>query len=514
MKHTSRQPTRSESVAVDERPSSDRKAGARHTVRSPRARSQPRWWRQRRVSRDWRRKLAPDPRFRAPKGRFSFWTRARRLLWAWWPWALVSGWGIATERWGWGVTGGVVAFLNYVLTPVAIPPRYGLDHEFPVESEEFLSTIAGATGVPFVGGNRIDLLNNGDAFYPAMLSDIRGARASITVEAYIYWAGKVGMQFARALAASTARGVRVKLLLDAVGSAAIGREILEVLESGGCQLAWYNPIRWSTIGRFNHRTHRKSLIVDGRVAFTGGAGIADHWTGNAEDPEHWRDMQIRLEGPAVTPLQTGFAENWAQTTGELLSGDLYYPPAEPRGTLAVQTIMSSPETGASSVLTLHYLSIVSARRSIYIANPYFVPDPVAIDTLIEAKQRGVDVRIMVSGIRNDAWLARQNSVRLFGRLLEAGIEILEYNRTMLHHKIMIVDDVWATIGTTNFDNRSFAHNEENNVCFFDRALAFQLHQTFVADLDACDRVQLDEWRRRGVRAKFQELCAGFLEDQV
>ena len=413
------------------------------------------------------------------------------------------------------MTAGVVAFLNYLLTPVANPPRYGLDHEFPVESAEFLSTIAGATGVPFVGGNRIDLLNNGDAFYPAMLTDIEEARASITAEAYIFWAGAVGMQFARALVAAAARGVKVKLLLDAVGSATIGREILAVLESGGCQLAWYNPIRLATIGRFNHRTHRKSLMIDGRVAFTGGAGIADQWTGNAEDPDHWRDMQIRLEGPAVTPLQTGFAENWAQTTGELISGALYYPTSdEHRGTLDVHTIMSSPETGASSVRTLHYKSIVCARRSIYIANPYFVPDPIAIDTLIEAVQRGVEVRIMVSGIRNDAWLARQNSVRLFGRLLEAGVEIFEYNRTMLHHKIMMVDDTWATIGTTNFDNRSFAHNEESNVFFFDRALASQLRQPFVADLDAYERVQLSEWRRRGVGAKCQEFVAGFLEDQV
>ena len=208
-----------------------------------------------------------------------------------------------------------------------------------------------------------------------MLEAIERAELSITIEAYIYWAGEIGLVFAQALAAKAKSGVKVKILLDAVGSASIGDEILKTLESGPCQVAWYNPIRSYTFGRFNHRTHRKSLIIDGRIAFTGGAGIADHWRGNAEDPAHWRDMQVRLEGPAVTPLQTGFAENWLQTTGELISGPLYYPPhAEPAGPYAAQTIMSSPEIGASTVRTMYYLSIICARKSLYIANPYFVPD--------------------------------------------------------------------------------------------------------------------------------------------
>jgi cardiolipin synthase len=256
------------------------------------------------------------------------------------------------------------------------------------------------------------------------------------------------------------------------------------------------------------------LIIDGEIAFTGGAGIADHWRGNARGPDEWRDMQIRLEGPGVVPLQTGFTHNWQQTTGELLSGDAYYPLVDHRGPLAVQTLLSSPETGASNVRTMYYLSTVCARESIYIANPYFVPDPVAIETLIEAKQRGVDVRIMVSGIRNDNWLARHNSVRLFGRLLAAGIEIQEFNRTMLHHKTMVVDGRWVTVGTANFDNRSFAHNEESNVCFFDRALAEQLHASFRDDLKGCQRMTIERWRRRGGWARTQEIVAAFLQEQA
>jgi cardiolipin synthase len=214
------------------------------------------------------------------------------------------------------------------------------------------------------------------------------------------------------------------------------------------------------------------------------------------------------------PLQTGFAHNWQQTTGELISGDAFYPMIDSRGALAVQTLLSSPETGASNVRTMYYLSIVCARESIFIANPYFVPDPVAIETLIEARQRGVDVRIMVSGIRNDNWLARHNSVRLFGRLLAAGIEIQEFNRTMLHQKTMVVDARWVTVGTANFDNRSFAHNEESNMGVFDRALAEQLHATFIEDLNGCERVTLERWRRRGAWPRAQEFLAAFLQEQA
>jgi cardiolipin synthase len=441
------------------------------------------------------------------------WKRGRRLLLSWWVWAGLGVGATALDAWWWAVLSGGFAFICFLITPAERPPRYGLDHEFAVGDPDFLPTMTGATGVALWGGNRIEVLNNGRAFYPAMLDAIRQAETSITVEAYIYWAGAVGRQFAEAIAERSAAGVQVKILLDSVGSATIGEEILQILEKGRCQLAWYNPIRWYSIERFNHRTHRKSLIIDGRLAFTGGAGIADHWEGNAEDPAHWRDIQIRMQGPCVVPLQTGFAHNWTQTTGELIAGDAFYPPVPPAGDLHAMTIMSSPEVGSSTVRTMYYLSIVCARHSIYIANPYFVPDEVGIDTLIEAHKRGVDVRIMVAGIHNDNWVARRNSVRLYGPLLRAGIPILEYNRTMMHQKTMVVDGVWATIGTTNFDNRSFSHNDENNVCVYDPAWAQALQQVFLDDVPACDRVTLDAWRRRGLAERLGEFAASFLEEQ-
>ncbi len=485
-------------------------------ARVPRPRSQPLGFRRPSLERRRRRRarITIDPLRRSPKGLAPFWTRARRLLWSWWPWLLACLYALESREWWWAFGAGLMATISYLIAPIESPPRYGLDHEFGVDSPEFLTTIAGATGVPLTRGNRIDLLNNGDEFYPVMLQEIAGAQMSITIEAYIYWEGKIGRTFAQALAERAGAGVRVKILLDAIGSSSIGQDILDILESAGCQIAWYNPIKWYSIGRFNNRTHRKSLVIDGRVGFTGGAGIADQWVGHAQDKDHWRDMQIRVEGPAVTPLQTGFAQNWLERTRELVSGPTYYPALEPAGPHRAMTLMSSPVTGASTVRIMYYLSIICARRTIWLANPYFVPDPPAIDTLIEAKQRGVDVKVMVSGMNNDSWLSRQNSIRLYGRLLQAGIEIYEYQHTMLHHKTMVVDGVWATVGTTNFDSRSFTHNEESHVCVYDESLVERMEAAFEDDLRHCVRVDLEAWRHRGIWARGQEFVAAFLQEQV
>jgi cardiolipin synthase len=347
-----------------------------------------------------------------------------------------------------------------------------------------------------------------------MLEDIQRADRTITMEAYIYWAGEIGRKFAEALAAKAREGVTVKLLLDSVGSATISDEILDILTKGGCQIAWYHPVFWYTVNRINNRTHRKSVIVDGMVGYTGGAGIADHWLGNAEGPEHWRDVQVRIEGPAVMPLQSAFAQNWLETTNELITGPDFFPAPEEPGTLPVQSILSSPESGASSVRILYYLSIVCARKTIYIANPYFIPDEAAVETLIDAKRRGVDVKILVSGKYNDNTLAYYNSSAIYGELLEAGIEIYSYNRTMLHHKVMVVDGLWSTVGTTNFDNRSFALNDENNVCVYDRAFAAELERDFMNDLTASDQITLEAWNHRGLWPRSVEIVASLLKDQV
>jgi cardiolipin synthase len=441
-------------------------------------------------------------------------TRLRRLFWTWWLWAVACGWFLATDTWWLALGAGLMALVSFQLTPHGPLPQFGLEHTFDVRSPEFLHSMAGATGTPFVRGNAVDVLHNGDAFYPAMLQAIRDARVSITIEAYIYWDGEVGREFAGALAERARAGVGVHLLLDAIGSAAIGTVILSTLQDGGCRVEWYNPIHWYTLGRFNNRTHRKTLVVDGLVAFTGGAGIADHWRGDARGPREWRDDQVRVRGPAVRALQTGFAHNWRKTTGEVLSGAAFYPELPKVGTLSAQTLLGSRETGGASVQTLYYLSIVSAHQSIYIANPYFVPDPVSLDTLIDARTRGVDVRIMVAGVHNDNWLARRNTVRLFGRLLAAGVVILDYDKTMLHHKVMVVDGCWVTIGTTNFDQRSFTLNEESNLSVRDDELAAHFLEAFRHDELGCRVVTADAWKARGLWARGQEALASLFEEQV
>jgi cardiolipin synthase len=454
-----------------------------------------------------------QPSFRR-KGRPGLWEHGRRLLWAWWLWALVAIVTASSDNWKAAIATGIVAVLTYAVTPQEQSPKYGLDSRFPIPSEEFLDSVVGTTGVPFIPSNKVTFLNNGDEFYPAMLEAIEQAKESVTIEAYIYWAGDVGMQFASALAARAKAGAKVKILLDAVGSSTIGKEILKTLEEGGCQVAWYNPVRWGTVGRFNNRTHRKSLIIDGRIAFTGGAGIADHWLGHAQDPKHWRDMMVRIEGPGGIPLQTGFSQNWLDTTGELISGPAFFPALEPRGGISVQTVLSSPEGGSSAVRIMYYLSIVCAQERLYIANAYFIPDKTAVDILIDAKNRGVDVKVMAPGDHNDMWIARHGSIQLYGELLEAGIEIYEYERSMLHQKTMVVDSMWVTVGTTNFDNRSFALNEESNICIYDRAMAEEMERTFMDDLKACRKIELDAWRRRSFKTRVQGALALFLKEQI
>lgn len=443
-----------------------------------------------------------------------FFARLRWHIWRAWLWVLLRSAEASWKRWL--LIGAVLLLIvvAYLFNPIEDSPEYGLNHDFAIESAEFLPSISGATDTPFQPGNKIEIFNNGGEFYPPMLEAINQARASVTIEAYIYWGGDIGRKFAEALAARQRAGVPVRILLDAVGSSTISDEVLKTFKDAGCDVRWYHPLHWYSLNRINNRTHRKSLIVDGSVGFTGGAGIADHWLGRAENPDHWRDIQIRLEGPAVATLQSAFSRNWLETTGELISGNTFFPALNSSGTLSVQSILSSPDTGSSTVRIMYYLSIVCARKSIFIANPYFIPDKQAIKILTDAKRRGVDVKIMVSGLHNDAALARYNTTRLYGPLLEAGVEIYEYNQTMLHHKYMVCDGVWSTVGTTNFDSRSFALNDENNVCVYEKDFAAKWEEIFRGDLPACQLVTLEGWRNRGVKTRLGEWLFFLLRSQV
>ncbi|NOT46109.1 MAG: cardiolipin synthase B [Acidobacteria bacterium] len=467
------------------------------------------------MPRRWRYRLAPEGERERHRSRSrDAWLAFRRTLWSpgLWTWALILA--LVFQWWGAAIGAGFVTVLTRLARSPERPPAEGLDPHHAVCTRMFVHNLAGATGAPLLPGNTVELLNNGDAFYPRMLADIAAATSSISFEGYIYWAGSIGTRFATALAERSREGVTVKVLLDAVGSAMVGDEILSILESGGVQVAWYNPIRWYTLERTNHRTHRKSLILDGRIAYTGGAGIADQWLGNAEDTDHWRDLHVRVDGPAAGPLQTGFATSWLMTTGELVNGPLFFPPPKAPGDVDVQTLLGSPGSGASTLRMLYYLSLASAWRDVLIANPYFVPDPIARDLLVGARRRGARVTVLVSGDTNDSWLARHNSVRLYGPLLAEGIRIFEYQPTMLHYKAMVVDGCWATVGTCNFDNRSFALNEESNVSWHDTALVRALEATIREDLARAREITLDAWQHRGWPARAQELVASILQDQV
>jgi len=463
-------------------------------------------------------RLAP-PRLHPKRfGTVGFPDRLRHILRAWWAWLALALALRFIGQWPWAIAAGLLAFFQYHTSAQTHPAVYPLEADLDVDSAEFQNTIEGVTGMRFVAGNHVAIFNNGDEFYPAMLDAIDSAERSITMENYIYWDGEVGRRFAEAFAEKARQGVEVKLLLDAIGSATLGKEIFHILAAGGCQLAWFRPIHWYTLHRSNRRDHRKSIIMDGRIAFTGGAGLADHWLGSAADAREWRDVQVSITGPAALAQQSGFALNWLETTGEILSGHRFFPEPRPElgkdGGVKVQTILSSPALGAGAVGTMYLAALQCAKRELLIANPYFIPDARVIDMLAAARRRGVAVKLMVAGEHIDAWWARHNSVRLYGRLLEAGVEIYEFQPTMLHQKTMLVDGVWATIGTANFDNRSFALNEETNLCFHDRIVARELRAIFAADLERCDRVDFDQWRRRGLWQHIMEQCASLLEDQL
>jgi cardiolipin synthase len=473
-------------------------------------------WLKRRVPKEQLYRLAPLPKA-TRLGNVSTWDRVRTVISAWWAWFLLAfsfeALGTQLSRLV-GLLAGAISFALYHTVPGSHPAVYPLEASFTTDSAEFRTTMAGVTGAPVIGGNRVHILNNGDEFYPMMLDAIESSRLSITMEQYIFWKGELGGRFAEALAERACHGIQVKLLLDAIGSATLGSDIFETLERGGCQLAWFRPIHLYTLHRANHRDHRKSLIVDGCVAFTGGAGIGDHWLGSASNTNEWRDIQIRVEGPAVEALQAGFAQNWLVTTGEIINGHQFFPEPHASGNVPVQTILSSPSLGAGAAGTMYLIALQCAKRYLYIANPYFIPDSRVIAMFAAACQRGVKVKLMLAGRHNDTWWARQNSVRLYGELLRAGVEIYEFMPTMLHQKTMVVDGVWATIGTTNFDNRSFALNEETNVCFHDPALVEQLRAIFVNDLKKCQSIDIETWKKRGQWHKSKEILASLVQNQM
>ena len=395
-----------------------------------------------------------------------------------------------------------------------LPMRYHMKHQFAVRDVAFLQTMNALTGASLLTGNRVEILRNGVQIFPSMLAAIRNAKRTINLEFYIYWDGQIGRQFAEALAERARGGVAVKVILDAVGSAPMSQNLIDFLQRNGVDLEWYHPLRWYTLSRVNHRTHRKLLVVDGEIGFSGGVGIADDWLGDADTKDHWRETVARVEGPAVSQMQFAFMDNWVKSRGELLTGLDYFPQIGPRGNHLTQVIKSSPSEGSSTVKLLYVVSIVSAQQSIYISNAYFVPDRDTIRALEGAVRRGVDVRVIVPGELTDVPIVRQASRWHYDLLLRRGIRIFEYQPTMMHAKTMVVDGIWSTIGSSNFDDRSFRLNDEVNVNVYDEGIAAQMEKMFHDDLARSEEVTLRKWFRRSWWDRVKEKIAERLKPQL
>jgi cardiolipin synthase len=364
-----------------------------------------------------------------------------------------------------------------------------------------------------VGGNRAEILNNGDEIFPAMTGAIRDARRTVDLESYIFKNDKAGGIVAEALIAAARRGVEVRVLVDATGSSH-SWAVLNRLKEAGAQVYVFHPIRLWSLYKIGRRTHRKMLIVDGAVSFTGGFCIADNWLGDARNPKEWRDMMVRATGPVSAQMQAIFGEDWTYTTGEILAGDKFYPRIAAAGEVQAQAIKVSRGDSSSLAEMLYFVAIQSARKSIYIQNAYFVPDAQIREALIQAARRGVDVRIMIPGRHIDMPLLRMASRRHYGELLQGGVRILEYNRTMLHSKDAVIDGIFSTIGSINFDARSLLENNEESLAFYDRDFAARLEATFAADEKGCREVTYAQWKRRGAEQRLAELVSGLSTDGI
>jgi cardiolipin synthase len=389
-----------------------------------------------------------------------------------------------------------------------------LTHQYSVSDSQFLRSMGVLLGPPLVQGNRITTLVNGDEIFPAMLEAIRSAKRTIDFESYIYWSGDIGRQFADALAERARAGVKVHVLLDWFGSHKMDQDYINRMGRAGVEVVRYHQPQWYHVRHVNNRTHRKLLVVDGAVGFTGGVGIADQWTGHAQDADHWRDTHYRIEGPVVAQLQAAFADNWTKMTGEVLHGDAYFPEVKPGGASPAQMFKSSIEGGAESMQLMYMLSLVAAKETIDLSMAYFIPDPLAMDHIVAAIKRGVRVRILLPGSHTDSRLVRAASRSYWGRILEAGGEIYEYQPTMFHCKVLVVDGLWVSAGSTNFDTRSFRLNDEANLNVYDREVARRQVEQFDKDVQSARRITLEEWRGRPLLEKAWDHTVAFFGPQL
>ena len=393
-----------------------------------------------------------------------------------------------------------------------------IQHQLPrlYESNdaEFRRSLSSLLGPQVVGGNHVETLVNGDRIFPAMLAAIRSARSTITFETYIYWSGDIGRQFVDALTERARAGVKIHVLLDWVGSIKMEPQLLEEMKRAGVEVERFHEPHWSNWDQMNNRTHRKLLVVDGTVGFTGGVGIADHWKGDARNPDEWRDTHYRVVGPVVAQMQSVFLDNWMRANGRVLHGEAYFPALKPAGSYDAQMFSSSPTGGSESMQLMYLLAITAARKTIALSNSYFVPDDMTIQTLLDAARRGVMIRVIVPSGHIDSETVRKASRGSWGPMLEAGIQIAEYSPTMFHVKGLVVDGAFASVGSTNFDNRSFRLNDEANLNVLSPEFGQTQLAVFERDWARSRRITLAQWRDRPLFERFWERLASLLHAQL
>jgi len=405
----------------------------------------------------------------------------------------------------------LVAYFWYTSSHILREPirvKYG-----PADPE-FSAALGPLLGAEFVGGNSVETLLNGDEFFPVMLDDIRHAKKTITLETYIWSPGMVSDQFIAALTERARHGVKVHVMLDGMGTLKFTHDDRERLTSAGVQVLTYGRQHWYEIKpNINQRTHRKLLIIDGRIGFTGGMCIDDKWQGHAESPKVWRETEVRVTGPVVREMQAVFEANWLQTTSGLVLGAGYFPELERTGTTIAECFESGPGEHAESARLSYLMAIAAARKTIDITHAYFVPDDLAIETLLEARKRGVRIRVIVPAI-NDSRFGRAASRSRWGRLLAAGVEFYRYTPAMLHAKTMIVDDLFVSVGSVNFDNRSFSINDEDALNVLDGSVARDFQRAFADDLKHCTPLTLREFENRPFYIKLADWFCGLFRSQL
>lgn len=378
----------------------------------------------------------------------------------------------------------------------------------------FLDAAAANLDTPVLDGNRVELLVNGVEIFPEMLEAIEGAERSVNFLTYIYWTGEIARRMADALSDAAERGVDVRVLLDAYGASRMDDALVERMERAGVDVAWFHPIRWYHLRAMNNRTHRKILLVDGTIGFTGGVGIAEEWEGDADGPGEWRDDHFRIEGPVVAHLQGAFAENWRDATGEVLVGEALFPDLADRGAARAMPLSTSPRGDTSPIAFLYWLALRTAAEHVDISTPYFLPDASLLDELARAAERGVRVRLLVPGETNDSPLLRTASLVHYDELLEAGVEIYEFDVSMMHAKTVLIDHRWAIFGSANMDNRSLELNDEIALLVEDAGLVDRIGSSYEDDVRRSNRIELEGVRDRPTWKRLESRLALLLREQL